>query len=222
MADNPLIGGSEPATGCAPADAPYVLATMDSRLPNASTLCGVIVGAESAPQDTRTLWRDTSTSPATLKYYDGSVWQPFAQTGRQGPQGVPGAGPWSLLTADFTAGAAGAGGLTVSVASGGGFARGAYVMLVDATNAQAFYQVAASPSALNPSALVVTRLAWDTDVAANYVFAVANGALATLSGIAPPAFGSGSSGSGGALEPVVADDGSGPELVFAGGDIVMA
>jgi len=214
MPDQPIIGGADPRSArCAPIDAPYLLSSVDNRLPNASSFPGVILAASSAPTNTRYLWRDTSTAAGVLKYYNGSVWTAFAAVGPVGPAG-PGA--WSMLTADFTAGGIGSSGLTAVIKAPSAFAPGVYVMIVDSTFAQAFYQVSGAPSLLNPSGIVLTRLNWDTSVASNYVFTVGNGALATLAGYAP----GGSVASG--LEPVVAGSFDAPELVFAAGDIVMA
>ena len=214
---DPIIGGSSGGDShCAPIDGPYLLSTADTRLSAGIVFPGVIVASSGAPSDTRYLWRDTSATPPSLKFFDGIVWSAFAAMGPTGPEGP---GPWSVLTADFTAGAIGANGLTVAVAQVGGFAAGAYAMIVmtDVTGAQAFYRVTASPSTLDPSSLTLTRVGASPSADADYVFAVSNGALVSISGVAL-----GGASMGNCLEPVVADSSGTPEIVFAEDDIVMA
>jgi len=215
MSDPLIGGGSSGGSRCAPIDSYYLLTSADSRLPDAVVFPGVLIAASTAPGDTRYLWSDTSTTPATLKYYNGTSWQPFASIGATGPMGPAGPGTWSPLTADFTAGAMGSSGLIAVVAQPAAFAVRAYVMLADITGAQALYRVTSSPSTTNPSAVTLTRVPGSHTVSATYVFAVANAALVTISGIAPCTSGHRCS------EPVVVDVTGDPHLVFAAGDIVM-
>jgi len=91
-------GGRPEYIGAAPADGYYLLWSADARLTNAQVFPGPMIETNTGvpPTDTAYLWRDASTVPAIIKYYDaGTVsWVPIATTSLTilHGSGVPGSG----------------------------------------------------------------------------------------------------------------------------------
>ena len=66
-------GGGTPGTGGAPAMGPFLLYSADSDLPDAVVLNPWPV-ASTAPSTNYTGWIDSSTTPPTPRYWNGSAW----------------------------------------------------------------------------------------------------------------------------------------------------
>ncbi len=175
--DPPSGGGGAvtPGNGYMPADVAVLLKSADPDAPNA-VIVAPPLAQNTAPTDLTALWADTTTSPATLKYWNtaSSAWLPAA---------LSIATAYSLLTAQTTLSTSPVGTVaTVTVGNSALFTVGQPVAITDNTGAQALGVIS---SAIIGSAVPVTILAVSASVAAasgGYAFSPYNNATLCLCG----------------------------------------
>jgi len=161
----------------APLNAPYLLNSVDTDVPNGVVFPGVAIQGVIPPADNRYFWLKTSDTPNTLWAYSPAVvdWINI------GASTTTTNYPWTtLLTESFVVGSQGDT-VTADVVSNSWFVIGSIVIITDSSLVYATYQVIAlSADIAHPVGVVLERI--DSNLSSTYIFTTANTSKIVLGG----------------------------------------